>query len=133
MANEELKSRILAYVCAYADQNGFAPSYRDIQQATGVRSVSTVHDYVKRLEAEGRLDMKAKHPRALSTNRHIVLPCNSTQRLRVEIADGGVLFLDCAVESNRTGNMDFQLCGVLDASQLKGSIGSVVGCSIESE
>ena len=52
MANEELKYRILAYVCKYADQNGFAPSYREIQLATGVKSVSTVHDYVKRLEAE---------------------------------------------------------------------------------
>ena len=133
MANEELKSRILAYVCTYADQNGFAPSYRDIQQATGVRSVSTVHDYVKRLEAEGRLDMKAKHPRALSTMRSIQMHANSTQRVRVEVADGGILFLDCAVEQNRDGKMGIEFCGVLDASQLRGTVGSVVGCGIESE
>ena len=63
MANEELKGRILAYICAYVDRNGFAPSFREIQLNLGVKSVSTVHDYVKRLEAEGRLDMKAKQAR----------------------------------------------------------------------
>ena len=62
MANEELKSRILAFVCEYADRNGFAPSYREIQLGTGIKSVSTVHDYVKRLEAEGRLEVHYLEP-----------------------------------------------------------------------
>lgn len=131
LANERLKGQILAYVCEYTDGKGYAPSLRDIQMALGVKSVSTIHRYVKILEAENKLDMKAKHPRALSTNRRVSLPGNTTQRLRVEVADGGLLFLDCAVEPTRTGDMDFKLCGVLDASQLKGTVGSVVGCSIE--
>ena len=133
LANEEMKKRILAYVCDYADQNGFAPSYREIQQAIGAKSVSTVHDYVKRLEAEGRLDMKAKHPRALSTNRRIQLQANSAQRVRVEVADGGVLFLDCSLERTGTDGMAFAISGVMDARQLKGPVGSVVGCTIEDE
>lgn len=131
MANEELKSRILAYVSAYSDQKGFAPSYHDIQQATGVKSVSTVHDYVKRLEAEGRLDMKPKHPRALSTMRRVKMHANSTQRIRLELDDGGIVFVDFAVEKKRGGDMYFKLCGVLDASQLKGAVSSVVACTIE--
>ena len=133
LANEELKCRILAYVCEYADQNGFAPSYREIQLATGVKSVSTVHDYVKRLEAEGRLDMKAKHPRALATNRRIQLQPHTAQRVRVEVADGGVLFLDCSLEPTGTDGMAFAISGVMDASQLKGPVGSIVGCTIEEE
>ena len=133
MANEELKGRILAYICAYVDRNGFAPSFREIQLNLGVKSVSTVHDYVKRLEAEGRLDMKAKHPRALATNRRIQLQPNTAQRVRVEVADGGVLFLDCSLEPTGTDGMAFAISGVMDASQLKGSVGSVVGCTIEEE
>ena len=53
MPNEELKSRIQAYVSEYMAEKGYAPSYREIQYAAGVRSTSTVYEYVKRLEAEG--------------------------------------------------------------------------------
>ena len=133
LANKELEARILSYICDYADQNGYAPSYREIQLAVGVKSVSTVHDYIKRLESEGRLDMKAKHPRAIATNRRIELHGNSAQRVRVEVADGGVLFLDCSLEATGTDGMAFAISGVMDASQLKGPIGSVVGCTIEDE
>ena len=133
LSNEVLKGQILAYVCEYVDNNGYSPSFRDIQKALGVRSVSTVHRYAKILEAENKLDMKANSPRALAACRKVILHGNSTQRLRVDIADGGSLFLDCTVERNQTGTMDFRFCGVLDASQLKGTVGSVVGCHIERE
>ena len=133
MANEELKDRILAYICAYVDRNGFAPSFREIQLNLGVKSVSTVHDYVKRLEAEGRLYMKAKQARAIAANRRILLQGTDAQRVRVEVADGGVLFLDCSLEPTGTEGMAFSISGVIDASQLKGKVACVTGCSLDDE
>ena len=58
---------------------------------------------------------------------------NTAQRVRVEVADGGVLFLDCSLEPTGTEGMAFAFTGVMDASQLKGPVGSVVGCTIEEE
>ena len=133
MANETLKLRILSYVCEFEDRNGYAPSYREIQRAAGIKSVSTVHDYVRRLEAEGRLSIKVGHPRALTANRRIRLPDNAARRVRVEVADGGVLFLDCFPDPAGSGGTAVAFSGVMDASLLKGRVGSVVGCSFEDE
>ena len=133
MANEKLKAVVLAFVCDYMDCNGYAPSYREIQQGTGIRSVSTVHDYVKRLEAEGRLELTAGRARALASARMHHLHKNTVQRVRVEVADGGVLFLDCAVKQTDNGDVGFTLSGIMDASQLKGMVGSIVGCRFEEE
>ena len=131
MANDELKLRILTYIRNYEDQNGYAPSYQEIKMALGIKSTSTVHDYIRRLQADGHVDIKANHSRALTARNHITLHGRSTRRVRVELADGGVLFMDCSLEPTGTDGVAFSLSGVMDATQLKGHVGNIVSFRFE--
>ena len=133
MANEELKARILDYVTGFVDLHGYAPSYREIGAAVGVRSTSTVHTYMMSLKQEGRFELPAGRFRAATLNRKVVLPGNTAQRVRVDVADGGVLYMDCAVQREESNEISLPVSGILDATQLKGTVGSVVGCRIEND
>lgn len=58
MGNERLTKRqveILKYVREFMDENGYAPSYREVGQALGISSVATVHEHIKNLESKGFL------------------------------------------------------------------------------
>jgi repressor LexA len=57
--------QILDYVNGYIRENGYPPSVRDICGALGFASTSTVHIYLKRLEAEGLIQKSPTKPRAL--------------------------------------------------------------------
>ncbi len=56
-------------------QDGIPPSVREICDATGIRSTSTVHAYLKRLEDEGYIDRQS------GLNRAIRLPGESVTRV----------------------------------------------------
>ena len=133
MVNETLKSRIQTFVCEYKGSNGYAPSYREIQRAVGVKSTSTVYEYIRRLEAEGCLNMHANRSQTATSNSGIHLGVNTVQRIRVDVADGGVLFLDCSLENEGMGQMRIAFSGIVDASRMRGPVGSVVGCAYENE
>ena len=55
MTGNERKNEILLFVNRFNDVNGYSPSYREIADAVGLKSVSTVAHYVKQLEKDGRL------------------------------------------------------------------------------
>ncbi|MDD4170500.1 MAG: transcriptional repressor LexA [Desulfotomaculaceae bacterium] len=59
---------------------GYPPSVREICQAVGLSSSSTVHGYLKRLESKGYLRRDATKPRALEV-------LNSNRRQQVEIVN----------------------------------------------
>ena len=126
-ASEELKNRILCYINSYTEQHGFAPSYREIQAAVGVGSTSTIYNYVKRLEAEKRLNTQSRQPRTISTCRSRTVE----MRGRVETSDGGALYLDCSLERSGASNVALAFTGVIDASHLKSAVSSAVSCSVE--
>ena len=46
---------ILAYIAKVVNENGYSPSVRDIKAALSIRSTSTVHTYLQRLEEKGVL------------------------------------------------------------------------------
>jgi repressor LexA len=56
---------VLDYVNSHVEENGYPPSVREICAALGLKSTSTVHIYLKRLEAEGRIQRSPSKPRAL--------------------------------------------------------------------
>ena len=60
-----MEDRILSYIAAKIRADGFAPSVRDIQTALGIRSTSTVHTYLRRLEEQGRIHKEQNKSRAL--------------------------------------------------------------------
>jgi len=74
---------ILKMIQESVQRRGYPPSVREIGQAVGLSSSSTVHNYLKRLEAKGCLRRDPTKPRALElldksapekTPRYIAVP-----------------------------------------------------------
>ena len=61
----EKQLRVLAYVKDQIKKNGYAPSVREICQALGLHSTSTVHGYLSRLQKRGLLQKVALKPRTI--------------------------------------------------------------------
>ena len=59
------QAAILAVIKKNIKQKGYPPSVREIGQAVGLSSSSTVHGYLKKLEAKGYLRRDATKPRAI--------------------------------------------------------------------
>ena len=64
----DLSSRqqeILAYVNTHVDEHGYPPTVREIGQAVGLTSTSTVHAHLEKLAKAGLIRRDATKPRAL--------------------------------------------------------------------
>lgn len=60
-----MQERILMYIQTVIKERGYAPSVREIGEAVGLRSTSTVHGHLTRLEKKGLLRRDAMKPRAM--------------------------------------------------------------------
>jgi len=61
----DMQERILAYIQDVIERRGYAPSVREIGEAVGLKSTSTVHGHLTRLEKKGLLHRDAMKPRAM--------------------------------------------------------------------
>lgn len=68
MANQrgDTQAKILAYIEKATLQKGYPPSVREICDAIGLKSTSTVHGHLIRLEKKGLLYRDSMKPRAIS-------------------------------------------------------------------
>lgn len=64
-ARGDSQQRILSFIEQEISQKGYPPSVREICDAVGLRSTSTVHGHLRRLEARGLLRRDAMKPRAM--------------------------------------------------------------------
>ena len=62
----DMQARILAYIQEVIDTRGYPPSVRENGEAVGLRSTSTVHGHLTRLEKKGLLYRDSMKPRAIS-------------------------------------------------------------------
>ena len=62
----ETQGLILDFIRDQVSENGFPPSVREICEAVGLKSTSTVHGHLKRLEKQGILKRDSMKPRAMS-------------------------------------------------------------------
>lgn len=62
----DTQAKILAYIEMATLQKGYPPSVREICTATGLKSTSTVHGHLIRLEKKGLLYRDSMKPRAIS-------------------------------------------------------------------
>ena len=53
------------YICSYTREHGFPPSVREIGQAIGLSSPSTVHSHLKKLEEAGYVRRDPNKPRTI--------------------------------------------------------------------
>lgn len=66
----DTQQRILDYIEKYIEVNGYSPSVREIGQAVDLKSTSTVHGHLKRLEKKGLLHREAMKPRTIDVPRN---------------------------------------------------------------
>ena len=61
----DMQEKILAYIQSEIQNRGYPPSVREIGEAVGLKSTSTVHGHLTRLEKKGLLHRDAMKPRAM--------------------------------------------------------------------
>lgn len=66
----DMQEKILAYIQREIRSRGYAPSVREIGEAVGLKSTSTVHGHLMRLEKKGLLHRDAMKPRAMGVLSH---------------------------------------------------------------
>lgn len=59
------QKRILNYLVSYADREGFPPSFREIMDAVGLVSASSVHHQIRTLDALGLIRVVPGQARAI--------------------------------------------------------------------
>lgn len=86
------QQQLLDFIKDYYVENGFPPSYREIQKHFGYKAVGTVQDHVRALIQKGALEKPS--PSASKKARSLVLPSHQKMRAKRipvfgEIAAGG--------------------------------------------
>jgi repressor LexA len=114
------QQEIWDFLVGYVDEHGYPPTVREIGQAVGLASPSTVHAHLANLERAGLLRRDPTKPRALElTGREQRAPAFEESRalpLVGEIAAGGPLLAEENIEDYMTvpeqlerGGADFLL------------------------
>jgi repressor LexA len=99
----ERQRQILDFLTSYVDAHGYPPTVREIGEAVGLASPSTVHAHLANLERAGLLKRDPTKPRALElTERTRTQPADDVHRLPLvgEIAAGGPLLAAENVEDH---------------------------------
>ena len=61
-----MQERIYEYIAQFVEDNGYPPSVREIGEAMGLKSPSTVHFHLKNMEEKGLINKGAGKGRAVS-------------------------------------------------------------------
>ena len=62
-----LEQAVYDYISRTIEKLGYAPSVRDIKAAVGIKSTSTVHSYLERLERKGYIEKEQGKSRTIRT------------------------------------------------------------------
>ncbi len=97
----EKEQQIYDYIFTMIEKNGYSPSVRDIKNAVGIKSTSTVHMYLQKLEDKGFIQKEQGKSRTLRVggSKHAEIPIIG------RIAAGAPVF----AEENYDGSLDFKV------------------------
>ena len=128
-AAEQRCDEIVAFISDYVLRNGYSPAFREVGEAVGLHSPSSISKYLHRLAEEGRVFFDESRPRTISTvDRRDDIETIS-RRICLEMADGGKLYMDCHLQKPKAAPVSVCFDGILDAKSMRGKIGQVVGCT----
>jgi repressor LexA len=94
------QQEIWTFLTEYVDRHGYPPTVREIGEAVGLASPSTVHAHLANLERAGLLRRDPTKPRALELNRVQPTAAASLPKLPLvgQIAAGGPLLAEQNIE-----------------------------------
>ena len=120
------RNKILAFITEFVASHGCSPSYREIGNATNIHSTSTVGRYIRELIEEGALSSDRSKSRTLALPSAEESRETLSQRICVQVADGGKLYMDCVLIKPHSSNVQITFAGVLDAKDLRNPVGKIV-------
>ncbi len=120
--NEKLNA-CYEYVKTFIQENGYAPSVRDICKDLNIKSTATAHLYLKKLNENGLIDVKSDKKRAISLNSSYV----SGVPLIGTVAAGQPIFATENYEDYYTLPKDFNTSDELFMLTIKGNSMQNVG------
>lgn len=62
---DTVRERICQFIIDYISEHSYAPTIREISKGVGLKSLSSVHNHLIKLECEGRIEIKPHCPRAI--------------------------------------------------------------------
>lgn len=80
LENKDKQKEIYEFLKTYTENKGYPPSVREICEAVSLKSTSTVHGHLKRLEKKGLIKRDPTKPRALE-----IVELNSSKREMINI------------------------------------------------
>lgn len=92
------KDKIFNFIKEYVTERGYAPSFREIANAVGLKSTSSVSTYLKELHDDGRIRRDPVRPRAIDILEDDSLNFEDTNIVRIpvlgDIAAGTPIFAE---------------------------------------
>lgn len=97
------------FICQTMRRTGYSPTVRDIQNALGIKSTSTVHSYLDRLETKGYISKTAGKSRTIRTSETETRTAGESVRVPLvgQVAAG----VPILAAENIERHMDFPLNG----------------------
>ncbi len=120
------QQEIYEFICRFTQENGYPPSVREIGQAVGLKSPSTVHFHIKGLESAGALTKAAGKTRAMTVQEEDA-PRRDKIPLVGNVAAGAPILAEECVEEYLTYDTD-GLVGEHFALKVRGE--SMLGAGI---
>lgn len=116
------EKEVYDYICATIEENGYSPSVRDIRDNLGIKSTSTVHSYINKLEEKGYIRKQEGKSRTLTLESNQTAQRNKN---RIPILGQVAAGLPILAEQNIEGYIDFvpsskRLAGELFALRVNG-------------
>ena len=76
----KIQKQILDFIKNYSQENGYAPTLKEIGEELGGRSTTTIYQHIEALQAKGYLSKKENSPRSLvaETEEQITIPLSGT-------------------------------------------------------
>ena len=99
----EKERKVYDYIKKVLERDGYAPSVRDIQNALGIKSTSTVHSYIERLESKGYIKKEQGKSRTLRTGEETP----ETHSVRVPLLGQVAAGLPILATENLDGFVEF--------------------------
>jgi repressor LexA len=96
------KEAVFQYIKSQVKINGFPPSVREICQAVGIKSTSTVHAYLEKLKEEGLLEKSPSASRALKVISEVEDISQKVTSVPIlgKVAAGTPIFAEENIEGN---------------------------------
>ena len=112
MKTSERDEAVLQYILRRIKEDGYAPSVRDIQGSLGIKSTSTVHDSLSRLEKQGRIHKEQGKSRTLTVDSMNASHERKTGKgRRLPIVGRVTAGMPILAEENLEGYVDFDIPG----------------------